>query len=150
MAGAGALAEERQAEEFAAKAWCLARRSARELDRLVVPETKPGYGPMSAANGPLPCVLLRIRIDDRRRRIGLVFWRQPHKYWTFERRVGALRALLDGGPRRATPLDRELLPLLDRESVGRLERPWRRQRFWLRGQVFGSRLSSKSKSLEGR
>ncbi len=29
--------------------------------------------------------LLRIRIDDRRRRIGLVFWVQWHRYWTLDR-----------------------------------------------------------------
>ncbi len=29
--------------------------------------------------------LLRIRIDDRRRRIGLVFWVQRHRYWTLDR-----------------------------------------------------------------
>ncbi len=29
--------------------------------------------------------LLRIRIDDRRRRIRLVFWVQRHRYWTLDR-----------------------------------------------------------------
>ncbi len=69
---------ELQAEQMAARAWC----TAREARRL---RTKPECALESVAKELWYASLLRIRIDDRRRRIGLVFWVQRHRYWTLDR-----------------------------------------------------------------
>ncbi len=70
--------EELQAEQVAARAWC----AAREAMRL---GTKPESALESVIKEAWYTSLLRIRIDDRRRRIGLVFWVQRHRYWTLDR-----------------------------------------------------------------
>ncbi len=66
------------AEQMAARAWCAARE-ARRLG------TKPESALESVIKEAWYTSLLRIRIDDRRRRIGLVFWVQRHRYWTLDR-----------------------------------------------------------------
>jgi hypothetical protein len=68
---------------------------------------------------------LRIRIDDRWWRIGLVFWVQRHRYWTLERALPVLRG---EEPRATAPAGQ------------RLERRWRRRRFRLRKPSFWERL----------
>ncbi len=96
------------AEQLAAKAWCLAR----ELADL---GTKPQCALQSGLKSALHHRLLRI--DDRLRRIGLVFWLQRARYWTLDRR---LRVVLGEEP---------LAP----PAPGRgLEQRWRRRRFRLR------------------
>ncbi len=72
--GASGRDEELQAEQMAGRAWC----TAREAMRL---GTKPESALESVAKALWYTSLLRIRIDDRRRRIGLVFWVQRHRYW---------------------------------------------------------------------
>ncbi len=47
--------------------------------------TKPEYALESVTKEVWYTSLLRIRIDDRRRRIELVFWVQRHRYWTMDR-----------------------------------------------------------------
>ncbi len=64
--GASGRDEELQAEQMAARAWC----TAREAMRL---GTKPESALESVTKQLWYTSLLRIRIDDRRRRIGLVF-----------------------------------------------------------------------------
>ncbi len=66
---------------MAARAWC----TAREAMRL---GTKPESALESVIKEAWYTFLLRIRIDDRRRRIGLVFWVQRHRHWTLERAGG--------------------------------------------------------------
>ncbi len=61
-----------------ARAWCTARE-ARRLG------TKPECALESVAKELWYTSLLRIRIYDRRWRIGLVFWVQRHRYWTLDR-----------------------------------------------------------------
>ncbi len=68
---------------MAARAWCTARE-ARRLG------TKPECALESVIKEAWYTFLLRIRIDHRRRRIGLVFWVQRHRYWTLERALGIL------------------------------------------------------------
>ncbi len=63
---------------MAARAWCMARE-ARRLG------TKPECALESVSKEAWYTSLLRIRIDDRRRRSGLVFWVHRHRYWTLER-----------------------------------------------------------------
>ncbi len=58
------------------------RGTAREARRL---GTKPECALESVIKQVWYTSLLRIRIDDRRRRIGLVFWVQRHRYWTLDR-----------------------------------------------------------------
>ncbi len=108
--GASGRDEELQAEQMAARAWCTAR-GARRLG------TKPECALESVAKALWYTSLLRIRIDNRRRRIGLVFWVQRHRYWTLER---ALRVLRGEEPRATAP------------DGQRLEQRWRRLRFRLR------------------
>ncbi len=89
--------DRRQAEPYAAQAWCLTRR--------VAGAGSPGPGPKGqimnhrSRNVPwnqwlssTPLVQLRIAIVDRRRRIGLVFWLRRRRYWTLERLVRVLRS----------------------------------------------------------
>ncbi len=64
--------------KMAARACC----AAREAMRL---GTKPECALESVSKEAWYTSLLRIRIDDRRRRIGLVFWVQRHRYWTLDR-----------------------------------------------------------------
>ncbi len=87
--------------------------------------TKPECALESVAKPLWYTSLLRIRIDDRRRRIGLVFWVQRHRYWTLER---AWRVLLGGEP---------LAPPPPRHG---LEQRWRRRRFRLRKPGLWERL----------
>ncbi len=76
--GASGRDEGLQAEQMAARAWCTARE-ARRLG------TKPECALESVIKEVWYTSLLRIRIDDRRRRIGLVFWVQRRRYWTLDR-----------------------------------------------------------------
>ncbi len=76
--GASGRDEELEAEQMAARAWC----TAREAMRL---GTKPECALESVTKEVWYTSLLRIQIDDRRRRIGLVFWVQRHRYWTLDR-----------------------------------------------------------------
>ncbi len=108
--GASGRDEELEAEQMAARAWC----AAREAIRL---GTKPECALESVAKALWYTSLLRIRIDDRRRRIGLVFCVQRHRYWTLQR---AWRVLLGEEP---------LAPPPPRHG---LEQRWRRRRFRLR------------------
>ncbi len=108
--GASGRDEELEAEQMAARAWCMARE-ARRLG------TKPECALESVAKALWYTSLLRIRIDDRRRRIGLVFWVQRHRYWTLDRAWRVLR----GEEPWATAPDGQ-----------RLEQRWRRRRFRLR------------------
>ncbi len=62
-------------EAFSASCW----REARRLG------TKPECALESVTKDAWYTSLLRIRIDDRRRRIGPVFWVQRHRYWTLDR-----------------------------------------------------------------
>ncbi len=78
--------------------------------------TKPECALESVAKALWYTSLLRIRIDDRRRRIGLVFWVQRHRYWTLDR---ALRVLRREEPTATAP------------DGQRLEQRWRRRRFRL-------------------
>ncbi len=116
--GASGRDEELQAEQMAARAWSTARE-ARCLG------TKPESALESVAKALWYTSLLRIRIDDRRRRIGLVFWVQRHRYWTPER---AWRVLLGEEP---------LAPPPPRHG---LEQRWRRRRFRLRKLSLWERL----------
>jgi hypothetical protein len=108
--GARGRDEELQAEQMAAQAWCTARK-ARRLG------TKPEYALESVAKEAPYTSLLRIRIDDRWRRIGLVFWLQRHRYWTLDRALGIL--LGEKAWARAP-------------EGQQLEQRWRRRRFRLR------------------
>ncbi len=63
------------------------RGAAREAMRL---GTKPECALESVTKEAWYTSPLRIRIDDRRRRIGLVFWVQRHRYLTLERALGVL------------------------------------------------------------
>ncbi len=47
--------------------------------------TKPESALESVSKEAWYTSLLRIRIDDRLRQIGLVFWVQRHRYWTLDR-----------------------------------------------------------------
>ncbi len=76
--------------------------------------------------------LLRIRIDDRRRRIGLVFWVQRHRYWTLERALGVL-------------LGEE--PFAPRRLGDGLERRWRRRRFRLRKPSLSERQKGAARPM---
>ncbi len=116
--GASGRDEELQAEQMAARVWCTARE-ARRLG------TKPESALESVTKQLWYTSLLRIRIDDRRRRIGLVFWVQRHRYWTLDR---ALRVLRGEEPRATAP------------DGQRLEQRWRRRRFRLRKPGLWERL----------
>ncbi len=83
--------------------------------------TKPECALESVTKEAWYTSLLRIRIDDRRRRIGLVFWAQRHRYWTLER---ALRVVRGEGPWASAP------------EGHRLEQRRRRRRFRLCKQSF--------------
>ncbi len=88
--GASGRDEEPQAEQMAARARC----TAREATRL---GTKPESALESVTKQLWYTAPLRIRIDDRRRRIGLVFWVQRHRYWTLDR-AELLRYAAKGNP----------------------------------------------------
>ncbi len=103
---------------MAARAWCVARR-------MGTGGTKPEPPLDSVSLGPRVHVLTQIRIVNRRRRIGLVFWVQRPRYSTLERQVRVL-------------LEREPLAL---PSPGcRLERRWRRLRFRARKPGFWEQM----------
>ncbi len=76
--GASGHEGELQAEQMAARAWCTAREA-------MGLGTKPECALESVIKEAWYTSLLRIRIGDRRRRIGLVFWAQRHRYWTLGR-----------------------------------------------------------------
>ncbi len=117
-------ADERQAEHFAVRAWCQAREAAEQLapsgPNRAGSGTKPESPVSSMANGARPRVLSRIRIDDRWRRIGLVFWLQQRRYWTFESFLRELEGRRQGKSLEIGPPRSEL------------EERWRRQKFRLR------------------
>ncbi len=94
------------------------RGAAREARRL---GTKPECALESVTKEPWYTSLSRIRIDDRRRRIELVFWVQRHRYWTLDRALGVLL----GGE-----------PFPPRRAGHGLEQRWRRRRFRLRKPSF--------------
>ncbi len=107
--GVGELSDRRQAEHLAVRAWCVARRAARL-------GSKPEYSLESMERCPrLPALSPSpIRIEDRWRRIGLVFWVQRRRYWTLERQV---RVMLGAEPFAPPPPGHQL------------EQRWRRRRF---------------------
>ncbi len=86
------------------------RGVARESMRL---GTKPECALESVTKEAWYTSLSRIRIDDRRRRIGLMFWVQRHRYWTRDR---ALRVLRGEEPWAAGPVDGGHRPPLQQKS----------------------------------
>ncbi len=115
--------ERRQVEQLAAKAWCLARRAASF-------GTKPEYSLFSGTQRGQHSSLFRI--DNRVRRIGLVFWVQRRKYWTLERKLEALVGLA---------------PLAPRLGGYRRERRWRRRVFRLRKPGLWERMDTEDRRL---
>ena len=105
--GASDPRDRRLAEQMAARAWCVARRA----EHL---RTKLEYPLESEAKPALPLSVFRIRIVDPLRRVGLVFWVRPRRYWTLERVARTLAGRLLFAP---PPLGI------------RLEGRWRRLRF---------------------
>ncbi len=69
------------------------RSAAREAIRF---GTKPESALESVTKEAWYTSLLRIRVDDRRRRIGLVFWVQRRRYWTLEPAMKSLPTLERG------------------------------------------------------
>jgi hypothetical protein len=86
--GPGSEREQREAGRLAAMAWTRARR-------MPTPRTKPESPLPSRQNDPWHPWLSPIQIVHRPNRVGLVFWIQHCKYWTFRR---VLQAFLDGAP----------------------------------------------------
>ncbi len=108
--GVGGPADQRQAEQLAASVWCQARQAGGS-------RTKPECALASGSKRARQPSLSRIRIEDRLRRIGLMFWVQRPRYWTLERQ---LRVLGGEGPLAAPPPGRAR------------EQRWRRRWFRLR------------------
>ncbi len=111
--GVSDAADRRQAEQLAARAWCLARKRGRLWSKAGICFRMSGKTLADTLSIPIPN-LLRIRIEDSWRRIGLVFWVQRPRYWTLERRI---RILLGNEPVALPP------------PSYRLEQRWRRRRF---------------------
>ncbi len=115
--GIGGACDERQADQMAARAWCVARCMGSG-------GTKPESPLDSESSSSRVRVLSRIRIVDRRRRIGLAFWAQRPRYWTLERQARVVQG-------------RELFA----PPPGcRLERRWRRLRFRARKPGFWEQM----------
>ncbi len=111
-------AAQRLAERLAARAWVQARRAERQ-------RTKHECGLFSGNPDPPQNVLLQIRIEDRRRGIGLIFWRQQRRYWTLDR----LLDLLTGED-----------PSKLIAQHGKLEERWRRRKGRVRALPFTRQL----------
>ncbi len=109
--GVSDSADRRQAEQLAARAWCVARRRGR-------PRSKAGIcfrmNEERLSGGASNTSPLRISIEEPWQRIGLVFWVQRPRCWTAERQVSIL-------------LEKEALA--PPPPLHRLEERWRRRRF---------------------
>ncbi len=103
---------QRYFERLAAQAWCLARNSGRFW-------TKAGKSSSIKRLGFVVASGFRFRIQDRWRRLGLVFWVQRRRYWTLEKMLRAAR----GEEPKSPP------------EGYRIEPTWRRRRF--RGRRVG-------------
>lgn len=109
----------RQLDGFATKVWIMARNGG-------VMGRKPRFGIFSAESRPLPISRLLFRLDDERRRIGIVYWMQRKRYWTLERRLEALAGMYPAN----VPTVGEALQDKLHHRVFRVRRPglWERQR----------------------
>jgi hypothetical protein len=121
--GPGPEREQREAERLAAIAWTRARGTPR-------PRTNPESPLPLGRNDSWHPWLSPIQIVHRANRVGLVFWVQHRKYWTFRRLVRALR---EGAPFSRPP------------SPG-WESQWRRRMYRPKLPGTWERMSSKNKS----
>ncbi len=130
--GVGEQPDRRQAEQLAARAWCVARRPAWLGSKPECPLESMGKWLRLPSLSPSP-----IRIDDRWRRIGLVFWVQRARYWTLERQVRVMR----GAEPFAPPPPGHQLEQRWRRRRFRLGRPglWEQQELEERASRLGSR-----------
>ncbi|HME00131.1 MAG TPA: hypothetical protein VKM93_22720 [Terriglobia bacterium] len=112
----------RQLDEFAARVWIMARNGG-------VMGRKPRFGIFSKRSRPLPIRRLLFRLNDERRRIGMVYWMQRKRYWTLERKLEALAGIYPVN----VPTVGEALQDKLHHRVFRLRRPglWERQRLGL-------------------
>jgi len=113
----------RQLDQFATGVWVMARNGG-------VIGRKPRFGMFSMKSRPLPLSRLLFRLNDERRRIGIVYWMQRKRYWTLERQLEALAGRYPAN----VPTVGEALQDKLHHRVFRMARPglWDRQRLGFR------------------